>query len=161
MAGSVRDIDRGFQALMKRLLGADGELTVGIHATEGGEAAADSDGALTVVQVAAFHEFGLGHNPRRSFVADWADEFREKHQADLRKMGRAILDGKVQDADQALERLGNLYVAEIQKRIATNIPPPLKQATIKRKGSSVALINTGQMRSAITYVVKKSGSGGT
>ena len=42
------------------------------------------------------------------------------------------------------------------RRVLTQagIAPPLKPATIARKGSSTPLINTGQLRSAITWRVE-------
>jgi hypothetical protein len=158
---AVKDSDHGFKALLKRMKGTQASLTVGIHAAQGGAKHEPEDGepepkeALTVAEVGAFHEFGLGHNPRRSFVADWSDEREEEHRAQMEKMAKAVVQGKVESVEQGFERLGNLYVGEIQKRMADGIDPALEDATIKRKGSSVPLINSGQLRSAITYEVKK------
>jgi len=159
MSAHVTDTDHGYRALLKRLMGASerqADLTVGIHEGEGNVTAKGSD-ALTIVQLAAFHEFGLGDNERRSFIADWADEKEDEHRQQLVKMGQAIIKGTVPSVDVGLERLGNLYVGEIQRRIAQGIPPPLKQATINRKGSSIPLIDTGQLRSSIRYRVNGKG----
>ena len=41
-----------------------------------------------------------------------------------------------------------------EAKIASNIPPALAPETIERKGSSVALIDTGQLRSSITWQVE-------
>lgn len=149
---TVKDIDRGFGALLERSLG-QAELTVGVHADEGEDTHDEADG-LTVLDVATIHEFGLGV-PRRSFIADWADEADVAHKAQLKKMAKAVLDGKVASVDQGLERLGSLYVGEVQKRMASGIDPPLADSTIKKKGSSVPLISTGQMRSAVLAKVEK------
>ncbi len=50
---------------------------------------------------------------------------------------------------QALTKLGMTLERAMKQKITSNIPPPLKPDTIKRKGSSVALIDTGLMRSLI------------
>jgi hypothetical protein len=107
---------------------------------------------LTVGEIAAIHEFGLGTAPRRSFLADWADEKRDEINAIAVKAGRAVARGTLTGED-ALEQIGAWAVGSIQERMASNIPPPLAPATIKRKGSSVALIDTGQLRSSISYRV--------
>jgi hypothetical protein len=41
----------------------------------------------------------------------------------------------------------------VQMRISQGIPPALAQATVDRKKSSVPLVDTGQLRSAITWQV--------
>jgi hypothetical protein len=155
MRSKVEDRDRGFAALLKRAGSAGGlALTVGIHEADGNEEHGDNPG-VSIATVGAFHEFGLGHNPRRSFIADWADENEDANRERLRKMADAIVRGAIPSGDVALERLGNLFVGEIQKRMAEGIDPPLDPKTIARKGSSTPLIDTGQLRSAITYKVEK------
>lgn len=127
------------------------EFTVGIHEAEGDQAH-ENEAGLSVLEVAMFHEFGLGV-PRRSFISDWADENEERHKAQIRAMAKAVVAGKVESVEMGMMRLANLYAGEVQKRIADNIPPPLAQSTIDQKGSSVALINTGQMRSSVAPYV--------
>lgn len=156
MSHSIKDTDHGFRELRKRLAEATGDLTVGVHASEGDEAHENT--SLTVLQVAAFQEFGTSRAPRRSFIADWSDENEEAHKAQLRSMAKAVIAGSVKSVDQGLQRLGNLYVGEVQRRIAQGIEPPLAESTIKRKGSSKPLIDTGQLRSSIRF---KLGDGGS
>jgi hypothetical protein len=156
--GKVEDHDHGYKALLARVKDENAVLTVGIHAAEG-DAEHEGTGGRSIAEIGAFHEYGLGHNPRRSFIADWADENEEAHREMLRKIGRAVLEGKLESMSQGLDRLGALFVGEIQKRIADGIEPELAESTIKRKGSSVPLIDTGQLRSAITWKVG-GGNGG-
>ena len=154
MTQSVKDEDRGYHALIKRLTGdatRKHDLTIGIHEAEGSQTARGTE-ALTVAQLGAFHEFGLGV-PRRSFIADWFDDTKAEHEEQLRKMAKAVVAGTVPSIEIALERLGNRYVGEVQRRIRQGIPPPLKPATIKRKGSSVALIDSGQLWTSLRYRV--------
>lgn len=110
-------------------------------------------GELTIGEIAAIHEFGLGTAPRRSFLADWAEENRDKIARVVIKGGQALAARRFSSPIQFLEQLGAWSVGQVQKRMASNIPPPLSPSTIKRKGSSVALIDTGQLRSSISYRV--------
>lgn len=152
----IRDKDNGFRALLERMRKAThpNELTVGIHEAEGSAPKEEEDGGsseLTLAEIAAIHEFGYeeGGIPRRSFINDWADENEAKHKAQLETMAKAIVAGKVASVEQGLARLGSLYAGEVQKRIADGIEPPLSESTVKRKGSSTPLIDTGQLRASV------------
>ena len=54
------------------------------------------------------------------------------------------------------EDLGMKIENAIRLKILSNVPPPLKEATIKRKGSSHTLIDSGQMLASITHSVNDS-----
>lgn len=108
---------------------------------------------LTIGEIAAIHEFGLGSVPQRSFLAGWADENPDKIKNAILKGAQALVRGSIKDPIQFLNAFGAWAVGQVQRRMAQNIPPPLAPATIKRKGSSVALIDTGQLRSSISFRV--------
>lgn len=145
--------DRGFRALLRRITSqGQPEVTVGVHESDG---AKDHGDDVTVIDVASFHEFGTQDIPPRSFIRGWADENEQANAERLRKIAQAIVKGQLQSTEQGLERFGNFAVGDIQKRIRDRIPPPLAEETIERKGSSVPLIDTGQLRSSITYRVGK------
>jgi hypothetical protein len=148
----VIDRDRGARAVVRRLGAAKGklELSVGIQGRQATEAHKQTEG-LTVAALGAIHEFGLGV-PERSWLRAWFDENQGEIAEDLRKAGRGILLGRF-TRERILEILGLKYAGQIQARIASNIPPALAPSTVARKGSSVALIDTGQLRSAITYML--------
>jgi hypothetical protein len=168
VSASIKDIDKGYKKLMSRVseaVNTPGFLTVGLHEAEGERAHqthTNSKGEeveeVTMLDVGLFHEFGTIDIPRRSFIADWADENKSNHEEQLRKMAKAVIAGKVPNFETAFHRLGSLYVGEIQKRIADGIAPALAQSTIDRKGSSVPLIDTGQLRSSIRYRIGHSTS---
>ncbi len=46
---------------------------------------------------------------------------------------------------------------KVVEKIDSNIPPPLKPATIKAKGSSIALIDTGELRREIMTQIEPGG----
>lgn len=56
----------------------------------------------------------------------------------------------------ACENLGQDLENAIRLKILSNVPPPLKEATIKRKGSSHTLIDTGQMLADVSHQIDDS-----
>ncbi len=56
---------------------------------------------------------------------------------------------------QVLQRAGKLFVGAIQREITELQEPPNALSTIRRKGSSNPLIDTGLMRSKVMYKLKK------
>jgi hypothetical protein len=103
----------------------------------------------TIGEIAERHEFGLGV-PQRSFIRAWYNENQSKILDDIRKLTKAALDGKM-PAKRAFELLGARFQGDIQKRMSAGIAPANAPATVKRKGSSTPLIDTGQLRSAISW----------
>jgi hypothetical protein len=146
----IRDVDNGYKALVNRIytMGAP-KISVGVFETDGAKVYVDG---VTVLDVATFHEFGLGV-PERSFLRGWFDENIERAREALVRLMRSVVEGK-RTKEQALELFGVWLVGEIQKRMAENIPPPLAPETIARKGSDVALIDTGSLRSSVTYKIE-------
>lgn len=150
----VSDKDNGYNALMQRfkeLETASWQISIGVHESEGKikhDGTVDAD--LTVVDVATFHEFGLGNNPRRSFIGDYFDQNEDQIKKWSSKAVQDFIAGK-KTREQALNYVGSMIVGGIQARIAAGINPPLSNETIQRKGSSVPLIDTGQLRTSITY----------
>lgn len=147
MGSSVRVVDRGANALLKRLRVGETTpvtVTVGIHEAEG---AADHGGGTSVADIAAIHEFGLGTH-ERSFLRSWADENEAKNKERLRKIAVALAKGQITSLEQGLERFGLLAVGEIQARMPEGYPPE------KVDGTPATLIDTGVMRSSITHKVE-------
>lgn len=165
MAVAIKDVDRGLAARVAALreLGRL-EVVVGVLAQEGGKphrAAArdDDDGDVTVLEIAAQHEFGVpaARIPQRSFVRAYVDEHAGEVRAWQRHLAIEVLAGRLRPR-QALEQLGARVVAGMQQRIAAGIDPPNAALTVELKGSSTPLVNTGQLRGSITYAVRaKSG----
>jgi len=162
---SVVDRDRGAKALMKRASDLKGRVRVGILA-DAPKTEASTEGAgeseeepLSLLEVAAIHEFGAPDAgiPMRSFIRATVDQ----HADEIKRL-QAVLAGHViagrMTEDQALNALGAKVAGWMQARIAAGIEPPLAPETIERKaggkGGSTPLINTGQLRSAITWKVE-------
>lgn len=156
MSGKVTDSDRGLKELRARLAALKGaRVRVGVLADAPKRPhAGEEPSEMTLVEVAAVHEFGAPARgiPQRSFIRATVDEKR----ADVAKLQEVLLGnvtkGKM-TADQALDAMGAKVAAWCKTRIAAGIAPPLKPETVARKKSSKPLVDTGQLRSSITWKV--------
>lgn len=154
-----KDRDKGYAKRLREIQRFNRtRVNVGILAAgRGGAQKGSASGALaglTVLEVGTFHEFGLGV-PRRSFIRDWYAENTEASAKRLKVCSELVVSGK-KSAVGAAELIGLWAQGSIQARIAAGPAdwPALAASTIKRKGSSKALIDTGQLRSSITYAVE-------
>ncbi len=157
MTGTIKVTDRGLTDRLHVLSGlSDYEVVVGVLADGKGAAPAKGAEGMTVLDLATIHEFGApaSHIPQRSFVRAYVDENREQIRAWQRGLLTTIFAGRI-TAQQALNQLGAKVAAGIQTRIAAGIAPPNAQSTIDRKGSSTPLIDTGQLRSSVTWAVRR------
>lgn len=161
MAGNVifRDIDKGWGRLLaqvRKTAGSKPHVAVGLMgtkaaATRGDETTRDGE-PLTNAELGLDHEFGLGV-PERSFVRDTIDIKLRDITKTAAGLQRAVLRGALTTRN-ALDLLGLFVKGEIQQRIADGIPPANAPETIRRKGSSTPLIDTGQLRGAIDHEVR-------
>lgn len=148
--------DRGAKAFVDRLreLGAGTKVRVGVL-DDGPKRERDgASGPLSLLEVAALHEFGApaAGIPQRSFVRATADEKRTEI-GDLQvALATRVVNGKVAP-EQALDLMGAKVASMVQAKIVEGIAPPLAPETVARKGSSVPLVDTGQLKSAITWKV--------
>jgi hypothetical protein len=127
------------------------------------KASFDTDGgygkrttSVSLVEVATFHEYGGRDSrpPERSFLRSTLREQAKTYRKFLDKALTQIYLGKL-TVRQTLGLLGEKAVSDVRNKIRSNIPPALKPSTIKRKGSSIALIDTGQLIGGISYKVNQ------
>ncbi len=155
----VSDKDRGW----KKLAAAVKKNAAGAHVVIGllsdGKKRKEGD-PLTNAQIGAVHEFGSsdGHVPERSFIRATIDANPEKYRTFIKKLALAVLLGEMTEAE-ALKRIGGMVEGDVRKRINANIPPELSEKTKEQKvvnghSGNTALVNTGQMKSAITFQVR-------
>ena len=147
MGFHLRDTDHGWKARLKGLLAlkAPAHIDVGILESAGVE----KDGT-SVIDVAEWNEFGTATIPERSFIRAWFDEAEPQLRQDFAALMRTVAAGKRTRAE-VLELMGQRMVGQVQARMSAGIPPPNKPATVRRKGSSTPLIDTGVLRSSVTY----------
>lgn len=118
-------------------------------------------GTITMAQLGAIHEFGSsdGRIPERSFMRSSVDASKKKLETMLSKLSAQVLDGKM-GKKQALGLVGTFVQNLFRAKITAGVPPPNKPSTVKRKGSSKPLVDTGQLLGAIDFEVKEAKTGG-
>lgn len=104
--------------------------------------------------IGAVHEFGSpAHGiPERSWLRSSLTESRDKFVALNKRNLVRIMEGQM-SVDQALSQLGAFAAGQAQKKIASGPFAELLARTIKRKGSSKPLNDTGNMRQSVTFEV--------
>jgi phage gpG-like protein len=149
--GHVSDIDKGLKGFllqMRKAAAESGGVKVGVFDT----GARGADG-VTNVQLAAIHEFGAPSKgiPETRFLRGTMDANQAKYVKMEERLALQVIDGKL-EPKAALELLGQQAVADVKARVVAQTGmPALKPETIKRKGSSKRLIDTGQLLGSITY----------
>jgi len=109
----------------------------------------------TIMTIGAIHEFGAGNSPKRSFLRTPFLMKEKEIGAFIAKQFEKTLDGE--DIDNALGLIG-AYCTNISKKAFTTNGfgewEGLKPATVRAKGSSQVLIDTGTLRNSITWAVR-------
>lgn len=121
------------------------QVHIGIFA----DAERNDDAPMLVIAYA--HEFGV-KVPERSYLRAGFDANADEIQAKMEYLLGLVLDGKI-TGQQALNAIGGFITTRIQAYLTDLKTPPLAESTIKRKGSSNPLIDTGQLRNSITWKV--------
>ena len=114
-----------------------------------------SDTSLSMHELGMVHEYGspTRNIPARPFIAPPIKDNVEKYKSMMRDQALKLIFRRT-TLHNALSLVGEAGKADIQKYMLSANFAPLSAATIERKGSSKPLIDTGQMRNAITYEVK-------
>ena len=152
MAFTLKQTDNGYAALVKTVFGfAKPVVTIGIHEKEG---LAQYANGKTLLDIANINEFGSddGHVPSRSFVRAWFDSAEPALRQEIARLMEGVLDGSY-TKEQILDLIGIKASGEMKANIAQGVPPPNAPRTIQLKGSSTPLVDTGVLRSSITYEV--------
>lgn len=156
----VTSVDKGMNAIVANLKKlASKKVFVGVQSKErphrrkrkGEPASEDNSNPMNLAQIAAIHEFGLGKMPQRSFLRSAMDENKDK----LAQMSAQVVKNVTKGADpvQQMNTVGMVAQGMVQKKIVTGPFTPNSPATIKAKGSSRPLIDTGHLRQSITFLV--------
>lgn len=147
----VKDRDLGWRKLARMVRSP---LQMGVEVGVRGEDAQREGGGPSNVEIAEFHEFGLGNNPERSFIRATIDNNVLVYRLLVKGLAKKVYRLKMTERD-ALTILGMKVKSDIQKRIREGIAPELKPATKARKGGKkdTPLIDTAQLIRAITFHV--------
>lgn len=118
----------------------------------------DEDGKeVDMAQIAAFNELGTSNSPSRPFLRQTVDDNQDKIDQMCAQVADRIAKGG--SAEQGLKQLGAFGVMLVQDKIRNGSYAPNAPSTVRRKGSDQPLIDTGQMRQSVHYIVRKKGDG--
>lgn len=104
------------------------------------------------VAIASYNEFGTSRIPERPFFRNAMADNKGSYGTLMRNDAKRIVTGE-QTMRRTLDRLGLKAQGDVQQSIVDLKSPPNAPATIKAKGSSNPLIDTGAMRAAVTFKV--------
>jgi hypothetical protein len=117
-------------------------------------------GGINNATLAAIHDLGApgAGIPERRFLRQSVENRRKQYSSQLAADLKRAYAGQL-TIEQAYGRLALAAEAGVKMEISHPSPSfaPLKAATIKRKGSSVPLIDEGQLRSSAVGIVRKTG----
>lgn len=143
---AVEDKDMGFDAAMKGIQDfAKSKVKIGLLSTTDQE----------VIDRGVWNEFGTGSIPARPFMRSAFDE----NQMAISEIISSSLLKSMDGGDAMLETIGMSIKEMIEKRIDSSPEWAVPNAplTIALKGSAHPLIDTGEMRDSISFVVEKDG----
>lgn len=120
------------------------------------------DDDASYVMIANVHEFGVTISlangqiriPERSFMRSTFDEKEKEWTAFLEERLDRVFDFRM-TVEEMYEQLGAKAASDIQEKIRTLSDPPNAESTVKKKGSSNPLIDSGSMRQRVTWKVVK------
>lgn len=119
-------------------------LTVGVHEDDN----ARDDDDVTNADIGAYNQFGTSNIPPRPFldigVMSGVDDYEQ-----------ALNEREHENLEDALKTIGVFAQGAVRQYMTDLQSPPNAESTIKKKGSSNPLIDTGELRSSIKWVVSK------
>lgn len=155
MAVKIKENRQKFDKLKKELAEANKnkpKVNVGIMGKEAKEKHKGSE--FSNVDIATVHEFGTDTIPERSFIRSTYDRDQKRFFEILKRYKLKMAQGQM-DAKMVLTFVGEFAQKQIQQTITDGGIPFIENTpeTVRRKGSSSPLIDTGQMRQSVRYEV--------
>lgn len=151
----IIDTDKGLKKILKELSEFKNKcVKVGILSDSG------EVNGVAIVDYATRNENGVMSKsggwkiPPRPFIKGWADTNKDKISNMIGKLYGQVTTGKL-TSEEALKKLGVFGKSGIQSYIRRGNFTPNAPSTIKNKGSSQPLIDTGALRNAVNYEVTR------
>ncbi|HGL5074093.1 TPA: hypothetical protein ACKFHZ_001939 [Burkholderia multivorans] len=136
------------------------EVLVGVPDSTAGRK--DDGEPLSNAEIGYIQETGSPANniPARPHLVPGVQDARPKFEPQLQKGVEAALDGDLEQVQRRLNMAGIAAQNTVRAKVNSNIPPKLADSTLaarRRRGVTRenTLVDTGQYRNAITYVVRK------
>jgi hypothetical protein len=156
----VKKIDNMAKVVQAIDLLATSSVQVGIPSEENKR----QGGKITNAEIGYIHENGAPEAgiPARPHMGPGVRNVQGRINQLLKNAARLAFAGKPEGVVRALHAVGLTAQASIRSVITAGIPPPLRPGTLaarRRRGrkGTTPLIDTGQYRNAITYVIRKKG----
>lgn len=116
--------------------------------------ASEEDGT-DICDVAAWNELGTSNAPARPFLRQSVDNHESEINAFLQSKRKDLVRGV--GAEQILKDIGIFQKDLIQGEITDGSFVPNAASTIRKKGSSKPLIDSGKMRQLVNYQITEKG----
>ena len=143
----IEDRDRGYKKLAATL-GELGTVTLGVQGKEALEKHPESE--LTVGEIAAIHELGLGV-PKRSWLVSWMDANQARMLRETNLALSQVLKGVI-SRNKALAALGFEWTKDIREVVSSGgVEPAL--AHPRPDGTTAPLYDTHTLHNSITYKI--------
>lgn len=138
---ALKDLAKTLNELVKK------DVFVGIP--EEANKSLEDQPSFNIASLAAVLEFGNDHIPERPFLRQTLNDNREKYVSMFVNLFK-----KGVEPEKIYEQLALIAQADVQENIVRGNWVPNNPKTIKRKGSSKPLIDTGKLRQSIKGVVR-------
>ena len=104
-----------------------------------------------VVMKAIYNNFGTEHIDERPFMDNAIRGNKLKYSKLMMQAAKKLFRGEI-DMTTVMSRIGLVATGDIQEEIINLRSPENSPATVKRKGSSNPLIDTGEMKNSVTHI---------
>jgi hypothetical protein len=163
MSGRFTEKDRGWANLCTQFEVNAGEAAVfigylrssGFYKNKANRKKGEKAKPITMAQLAAIQVYGTtdGRIPPRDFMNGAIERHGKEIEKMVKKLSAMIVLGKM-DSKRALGIIGQFVKDKMVATIDEGGFKPNAPSTVARKGSSKPLVDTGQLRGAIDWVVK-------
>ena len=148
MSVSLTSTKNGLEQLIKQLEGLNAkDVYVGIPESKNSNV--EGAGQFNLASLAAVLEFGNQHIPSRPFLRQTLAENQQKYTA---LFAEGINNGE--DYAALMNKIALIAQGDVQENMVKGDWVANAPSTIKRKGSSKPLIDTGHLRKSITGIIK-------
>lgn len=153
----LADVLKSIHELVKK------EVLIGIPESEDARNQRGADGSpLGNAAIGYIQETGSPSNnlPARPFLVPGVHDALNPATAKLKAGATKALDGQRDAGEKSMHAAGLIAQNAVRAKINSGVPPALAESTLagrRRRGrtGTVPLIDTGQLRNSITYVVRE------
>lgn len=144
---STKVTDMGIDKVLENVLELGGkQVKVGIQAGSG------SHDGVDILDIAIYNHFGTRNIPSRPFISDCFDKNQGQISEAKKRIVYRVMEGM--PASAGLAQLGQWYQDVLKGHIRNGSWVPNAPATVKRKGSSRPLIDTGQLVNSVRWEIE-------